>query len=53
MKRKSEKEIPRCPKCHTGGYRVSKAPDGRPEFTCTQCSYYWTCGKDGGKYIQS
>lgn len=49
MKKPSKK---RCPRCHVGGYKQSKAPaDGRPLFTCTQCGYWWTNGKTGGEYV--
>lgn len=46
-------EVPRCPKCHTGGYRQTEARDGRPEFECGVCGHIWTYGKDGGKYAKS
>ena len=39
---------PCCPRCKHKGYKQGAAPDGRPSFTCTACSHYWTCGHDGG-----
>jgi hypothetical protein len=42
---------PRCPRCHVGGYRQGRAPDGRPRFTCTRCDYAWTSGKSGGEFL--
>lgn len=46
-----QKQKPRCPRCHVGGYTQGQAHDGRPQFTCGRCDHVWTCGHSGGGYL--
>jgi len=42
-----------CPRCKHPEYKVGKASDGRPRFTCTSCGDSWTSGHSGGKFLET
>lgn len=46
------KDLPgHCHRCGKGGYAISRALDGRPQFACGHCGASWTNGRDGDPYI--
>jgi transposase-like protein len=50
----SVKKRPSCYRCVRGGYElIEPTCTGRPQFRCTQCGRTWTCGDDGGKYMEA
>ncbi len=49
---KNRPRKPHCPRCKHTGFRLSKAVDGRPLFTCDKCGEWWTNGHSGEPYIQ-
>lgn len=49
MKKKTTRPV--CGRCHHPGFRLLKADDGRPRFTCDKCGNTWTCGLSGGEYL--
>lgn len=44
----------KCEGClHPGFNHNYQTADGRPQFVCQKCKRTWTCGKDGGKYMEA
>ena len=52
---KRKKPRATCPRCIIGGYRLlpEGSVTGKPQFQCTRCGNTWTCGNNGGRFMEA